>query len=336
MKFSVPYNNDFSLLEELARIKEINGNRIEEIYFSGPQDHCGSGRVMDKTTPKDIAKVTEFCHKEGIKANMLLNSTCEGLNGYSESNVSKVLKLVETLYREHGLERVTIANPLWIQKISSEFPKIKISASVLSQIDSIQRAVLFKRFGASTITPDRDINRNLRLLEDIRHSTGCELKLMVNEGCLYKCPYRIFHFNLVSHCSVEGIDPKEAFFFNCHKLSANEPSLILMSPWINPENLKTYGKITNYFKITGRSHSKEWIINTTKAYLSENFEGNLLDIMDSNLDCFNKKFGRSINNKSLEKLGFFNRIIECDKDLCRGKYCIEALEDCSKISKSFK
>ena len=70
-----------------------------------------------------------------------------------------------------------------------------------SDIDYVQRAVIYTNMGANVITPDVNINRDLKLLKQIIETTGAELKLMVNEGCLYKCPFRKFHFNYISHKS---------------------------------------------------------------------------------------------------------------------------------------
>ena len=45
LEFSVPYNNDPETLAEIFRFKEHKGNRIREIYLSGPQEYSGSGRI---------------------------------------------------------------------------------------------------------------------------------------------------------------------------------------------------------------------------------------------------------------------------------------------------
>jgi collagenase-like PrtC family protease len=78
-------------------------------------------------------------------------------------------------------------------------PDIEICASVLGDIDCVQRAVIYRKAGADVITPDVNINRDLKLLKQIKEATNAELKLMVNEGCLYKCPFRKFHFTCIPH-----------------------------------------------------------------------------------------------------------------------------------------
>ena len=46
LEFSVPYNNDPETLHEIFRFKDLNGNRIREIYLSGPQEYSGAGRIV--------------------------------------------------------------------------------------------------------------------------------------------------------------------------------------------------------------------------------------------------------------------------------------------------
>ncbi len=303
LRFSVPYNNDFSLLKKLVEMKNLNGNKIEEIYFSGPQEYFGSGRIVKKTTIEDIIEVIKFCKENGIKTNLLLNSTCEGLDWYSPSNVSKVLKLVKILHLENGLDGVIIANPLFIQKIRKEFPKLEISASVLSQIDSVQRAMFFSKFGSDIITPDRDINRNLELLKEIKEATNCELKLLMDECCLFKCPYRIFHKNYTSHYSKTSYKEEYDPFSICRDIEKIDPSQLLKSPWIRPEDTEKYKEITNLFKIEGRTSPTDYIIKKIKSYLRKSSENNPVSF-----------FKKVPNN-------FFEKVTSCDKNCFKCGYC---------------
>ena len=47
LEFSAPYNNDPETLEAIFTFKDHAGNRIREIYLSGPQEFAGSGRVTE-------------------------------------------------------------------------------------------------------------------------------------------------------------------------------------------------------------------------------------------------------------------------------------------------
>ena len=129
---------------------------------------------------------------------------------------------------------------------------------MLGDIDCVEKAIIFRKAGADVITPDVNINRDLGLLKRIREKTGADIKLMVNEGCLFRCPFRKFHFNYISHKSRnpgagKGVKSEDnVFSLNCIQLSKNDPSQLLKSGWIRPEDARQYGEITGYFKIVGR------------------------------------------------------------------------------------
>jgi collagenase-like PrtC family protease len=322
LDFSVPYNDDPETLNEIFRLKKLGDNSIKEVYLSGPQEYSGSGRTMGRLEMDQFLDAVRKIHKEGIRVNLLMNVTCEGSDWYSPEVVIPKMEYLRQVHKEHGVEAVTIANPIYIKEVRRRFPDIEICASVLSEIDCVQRAILIKEAGANVITPDMNINRNLRLLKDIKEATGTELKLMVNEGCLYKCPFRKFHFNYTSHKSKEVASELGIFFETCCvPATARDPSQVLKSGWIRPEDISKYGEITNYFKIVGRSLSKSKIVRCIKAYMQESWDGGLLDIMCDSFYCFNQIYGAYLDNKSLDKYGFFEKVTSCDKDCYRCSYC---------------
>jgi collagenase-like PrtC family protease len=332
LDFSAPYNNDPETLEEIFRLKRVDENRIREIYLSGPQEYAGSGRITDELSLNQFLEIVDRIHGEGIRVNLILNATCEGTGWYARESIDRTMGYLQELHRDHGVEGVTIANPFYIQEVRRCLPDIEITASVLADIDCVQRAVLYKRAGADVITPDTNINRDLRLLKEIKEVAGVELKLMVNEGCLYKCPFRKFHFNYISHKSRElGTIEGDAFFFNCLEVTATDHSQILKSGWIRPEDLKRYGDFSTFFKIVGRARPKTMVTRTVKAYLEEDWDGDLLDIVSSSLNKFSLEYGAYLDNKSLEKYNFFETITSCDMNCNRCSYCEEVARDLIKL-----
>jgi collagenase-like PrtC family protease len=233
---------------------------------------------------------------------------------------------IETVHEKHGLESVTIANPLYISIVKNRFPSIQVCASVLSEIDCVKRARHYVEAGADVITPDVNINRNLTLLKQIKEVTGVKLKLLVNEGCLYKCPFRMFHFNAMSHASkeVDNLDLDMSFgnFFGaCTEVVAEDTSEILKSCWIRPEDTRKYGEITNYFKITGRSQLQSMVIRTIKAYLQEKWDGDMLDLVEGACRKFSYHYGGYLDNQILGSESFFETVTKCDKDCTKCGYC---------------
>lgn len=323
LKFSVPYNNDFELLKRFIEIKKLNGNRIEEIYLPIPQKYFGSGRVVDKITKEGLKKILHFSNENNLEVNLLLNSTCEGLDWYNSKNISKILDFLNEMVKK-GLDSVTVANPLFLQKIHKELPKLKIHVSVLSDVSSVQRAEFFKKLGGHMITPNRDINRNLEALKQIKKLDNINLKLLVNEGCLFECPYRSFHFNYLSHASKKKEESSFLFLSRCPHIYKSSPSQILKSNWIRPEDLEKYKNITSNFKIAGRTQKSDWILKVVKSYMNQSHEGNLLGLMDGPLKWLKETSDIYLNNKDLG--GFFEKVTACNENCNECTYCKELAE----------
>jgi collagenase-like PrtC family protease len=321
LEFSVPYNNDPETLNDIFKLKKMGKNMIREVYLSGPQIYSGSGRITLELTLNQFKEIIDKIHRHRIRVNLIINPTCEGGDWYSRDVVKTKMDFLKQMHEEHGLEAVTIANPIYVKEVRRRFPNIEICASVLGDIDSVQRAVIYNKLGANVITPDVDINRNLDLLQKIKSSVDAELKLMVNDGCLHKCPFRRFHFNYMSHKSkdltaIEG----DVFFANCSQITGGDHSQILKSCWIRPEDTKKYGEITNFFKIVGRARPKSFVIRVVKAYLRQSWDGDVLDIVSGSLNKYGIEYGAHLDNKSLGKYDFFEKVTSSEKHFDKENY----------------
>jgi collagenase-like PrtC family protease len=327
LEFSIPYNGDDEALGKILKLKELSGNRIREIFLSGPQDYCGSGRKKNKISLPQFINIVEKIHGEGIKVNLVLNSICEGSDWYSPQVVNQVMKYLEEVHVRHKVEAVTIANPVYIREVRKHFPKLEICASVLRDIDSVRKALIFREAGADVITPDANINRDLRLLKEIKETAEVELKIMVNEGCLYRCPFRKFHFNYISHKSKES-GTIESYSYNfpeecCSHVFEADHSQALKSGWIRPEDLVKYGEITHFFKVVGRETPTNRTLRTIKAYMEESWDGDIFDIMCSGLFNYSLRYGTYLDNKLLGGKGFFHRTSRCGHNCSSCNYCDE-------------
>ena len=255
LEFSVPYNRDAATLRQLIALQRRDGNVIREIYLNAPQAITGSGRVGNVTTLDEFVGVVSIIREAGIRVDVTMNSTCDGGDWYAEETLNRQIGFIRDMHEQHGIEAVTLANPFLIEQARQTCPNLEISASVLADIDCFSRAEAFALAGATTMTVDTSINRDLKLLRQIREKLGVELKLMVNEGCLNKCPYRKFHMNLISHKSHEERDEGNAFSFACGDIIGRDAGQIFKSNWIRPEDMRRYEGITSFFKIVGRDQS---------------------------------------------------------------------------------
>jgi collagenase-like PrtC family protease len=331
LEFSVPYNNNPETLTEIFRLKSHNNNRIREVYLSGPQEYSGSGRIAPELDFSEFASVVDKIHVEGIRVNLLINSVCEGSDWYSPEVLKSTMGYLMRAHEELGVESVTIANPLYIREVRKRFPNLEICASVLGDIDCVQKAIIFRKAGADVITPDVNINRDLPLLKRIKDATHAEIRLMVNEGCLFRCAFRKFHFNYISHKSRKpdmtgGVKAEDnVFSLNCIQLSKNDPSQLLKSGWIRPEDTPKYAEITGYFKLVGRTSSKSMLARSFEAYLNESWDGDLLELMAGNLYSVGMSHLMHLDNKSLDTIGFFEKVTSCDKECSECAYCTDLI-----------
>lgn len=328
LEFSIPYNNDPQALTEIFKFKEFYGNRIREIYLSGPQEYTGSGRISKAQTFYDFTNTVQIIHNEGIRVNLLMNSVCEGDDWYSKEVLNTTMGYLERVFNGCGVEAITIANPMYIREVKRRFPHVEICASVLADIDCIDKAIIYKKAGADTFTPDVNINRNLRLLKKIKEKTGLDIKLMVNEGCLFKCPFRKFHFNYISHRSrnpgQDGLKGEDnVFSLNCIQVSKSDPSQLIKSGWIRPEDIEKYGEISNFFKLVGRTSSKNMILRSIKAYMGQSWKGDLFELMAGNLYSCGMSNLLHLENQSLDAEGFFEKVSSCDHECIDCNYCGE-------------
>ena len=322
LEFSVPYNEDAESLGKIFELKKLGDNRITEIFLSGPQEYSASGRVMDELGLDLFMDTVDRIHREDLRVNLVINSTCEGSEWYAPDTRNKTLDYLELVHKKHGVESVTIANPIYISEVRKRLPDIEICASVLGDIDCLERAIIYARLGANVITPDVSINRNLELLEEIKKVTGTKLKLMVNEGCLYKCPFRKFHFNCISHESKKS-GRELVFVPYCDRVIMEDPSQILKSGWIRPEDTRKYSEITSFFKIVGRALPTSKVVRAIKAYLEESWDGDLIDIISSSLGRFALNHGTYLDNKTLEEFKFFEKVTSCGQKCNQCSYCDE-------------
>jgi len=332
LEFSVPYNNDPGTLAELLKLKELNGNRIREVYLSGPQSFSASGRIVEKMDEAKFVSIMDKVHAENVRVDLVMNPTCEGLEWYKEEEIKAKIGFLSRMHKDHGLEAVTIANPIFIERVKDALPDIEIGASVLGDIDSTQRAVIYEKMGTKVVTPDVDCNRDLEQLKKMKQATKMEFKLMVNDGCLYKCPFRRFHFNYISHKSKElGSVEDDRFFAHCAHLLSGDHSQLLKSGWIRPEDLEKYGEISNYFKIVGRTRPKSAVIRATKAYMNQRWDGDMLDILSSSLNRYALAVGACLDNPSLGKRNFFEKITSCNHHCLDCSYCSALAKDLVKL-----
>jgi collagenase-like PrtC family protease len=149
---------------------------------------------------------------------------------------------------------------------------------------------------------------------------------MVNEGCLFKCPFRKFHFNYISHKSrnpgADGTKGEDnVFSLNCIQVTKSDPAQLLKSGWIRPEDLEQYEGISAFFKLVGRTSSTSMICRSLEAYMQQAWDGDLLELMAGNLYSCGMSYLMHLDNRSLDAVGFFEKVTSCDRECIDCDFC---------------
>ncbi|NYT19955.1 MAG: U32 family peptidase [Methanosarcinales archaeon] len=314
MKLYVPHIGHFEGLEELL----AGSDKIYAVYMAGSPEYVGTGRT-NLSAPKldEIAQQTEYAHSKGVKMEIVLNSSCMGGQHLTPEGYRAIDWYFDKL-NSIGIDSITVADPYLVEMLAKDYD-MDVVVSVLSFVDTPQKAEFYEQLGATTIVVDPAVNRHFDKLEAIRDTVSCKLKLLVNEACLYQCPFRYAHFNFFSHANGPGPKPTvldDYYYYKCLSLRIKDPQQIIKSPWIRPEDLKEYKHITDTFKIGGRTHFVNWILNNVEAYANERYDGNLMDLLDSIKDLKDTFY---IPNRELD--GAIEQWKKCDKVCHKCGYC---------------
>ncbi|MFH1432628.1 MAG: U32 family peptidase [archaeon] len=325
-RYSIGYNNDLLMLELL----EAYSDSVDCLYFPIPPEYLSTGRFrpIEKDYRENIRTVIKTCEKNGINSQILLNATCEAKRCGNTARMKKVTDYLNNLAKI-GLKSAAITNPFYITEIKNTIPELELHSSVNCYTSKIEDALYLKDMGIDVLTLDRDINRDLDLIKNIKKATGLKIKLLLNEGCLSNCPFRLMHFNSIAHRTPDA----QFLAHSCITVIRKDPKKVFRIPFIRPEDIKHYKPFTDYFKLATRTFTTPQIETTLKAYIDEQYNGDLLDLLDmTGMKCM----FTFINNKVLDRLDFFNTMQKCALDCESCTYCDTLLKKAAILNNGNK
>jgi collagenase-like PrtC family protease len=180
--------------------------------------------------------------------------------------------------------------------------------------------------GADEINIDYMCNRDFRLLSALRQAVPCELSLLANDLCLYQCPYRQYHYNLVGHAGQEGHPLGGEYFDFCQVSCTTEmlsrPEQLIRARWIRPEDLRHYERLGfAKFKLSGRQMPTAWIARMVRAYAARSHRGNLGEILSGATTSPGRDLRFHIANDQLDGFLEHFRTRDCARDCTACDYC---------------
>jgi collagenase-like PrtC family protease len=348
MHLLVPTNWDANLITPLSQIKADI-----QIFGVLPTSILGSGMLgpdIDRMTTEQAEEYIKLAHSAGLTFNYLLNAPCTNNIEWHEDTHKELLQHLEWLSNTN-VDCVTVAIPYLIELIKCRFPHLKVEVSTIAHVDSVARAKFFESLGADSIILHSNINRDFKLLKEIRSAAKCELGVLTNSTCLYQCPYEYYHNNTVAHATQSQNLLNGSYMDYCVARCTlgrlSDTSQLIKSRWIRPEDLTTYQEIgIDFFKIGGRAMPTEWIINATTAYSSRHYQGNLYDILIAltpkfefaNINSPNTQIATAaplpkvyIDNQALEGFIDFFKKQDCLSKCAHCNYCQEIASKVIKL-----
>ena len=279
MKLRVGSNWDFALVDALQ------GTSVDLLFGKLPFDIVGGARpgfVLPQIDRGYVNRYIEACHKKGLEFSYLLNAPCLGNLQYSRKGYGQLIELLEWI-DESGADAVTIGIPYLIDLVRKRFSRLKIKVSTTARVNTVRKALQYEQMGVEEIIIDEHVNREFKALEAIRKAVKCNLELIVNNICLWQCPYNFEHVNHDGHASREGEEEAYCYLqypgYLCLYRKLTEPVELLKSPWIRPEDLPHYEDIGyDHFKITERFKRTPLLLEHVKAYENRRYDGNILDL----------------------------------------------------------
>lgn len=342
----VGYNFTYDLLDFLieqnlccqkSKIYEVYGSRKESSFLTARP----AFRIPD-VSRHEFRKHIEKLQQNNIGFNYTLNTSCLG----NKKDIFKIKKTIQDYIRflmDCGVKTITITLPIMAEFIRELSDEVNIEISTIANIDTVTQVKLWKEYyNVNKLCGNLSRNRDITFLENLSNycnSNEIVLSLLANEFCINgtcydgycsytDCIYRTHCYQLHSL----GYDVNDVYFDDypmqrCIN-SRNNALGWLKSNFIRPEDMGLYNQIgINHFKLTGRTGSTEYMKRIISAYMSQHYEGNLLELWKhlETISCNNDLFVPPfvILNEKLDgflEFWFSNKTHRCSNEIC-GETC---------------
>jgi collagenase-like PrtC family protease len=244
----------------------------------------GSGPDNVGMVEEQAEEYIEQAHSAGLKFDYLLNAPSMGNMEWDEKTHRELLMHLDWV-TSIGADSVTVTIPYLVELVKRQFPQLKVRVSTIAHVNSVARGKILESLGADSITLDININRDFTLLKAMRDAVKCELTVLLNNLCLYQCPYEFYHHDGLGHAS-QSYNPLRGYYVDycvlrCTLDRLRDVSQIIRCRWVRPEDIHVYEDMgIDGFKISGRSMPTQRILHAATAYSSRHCEGNLYDILN--------------------------------------------------------
>ena len=328
MKFSIGYQ----LPDENDSTAEIVSDYIKSIssvYFAYP-GRASARSAIDTAEKEEMFEELKYIRSLGVSLSLLYNANCYGANAVSPAFKKEIIADTGELIDKLDLTDITTTSPFVAKVVKQEFPSIRITASVNMWIGTVQ-AMKYLGDSFDCFYLQREYNRDFKRIRELSSwcsANGKKLKLLANSGCLYSCPFHIFHDNLVAHEKAASVlgnavsrRPSPCWDMMYALRDDEAAATFLQESWIRPSDIREYEGLFDEVKLATRMHSNPRRV--VSAYVTGRFYGNMFDLTEPS---YSLRFEKTILDAMRFPKDWFERTTNCAKDCDNCRYCLETAQ----------
>lgn len=323
-KFSIPFTWNADTTEFIQYVKEKRES-IDSVYFSlpyilGVDSHFTANPSLAQNSQevldfRDI-KTVDFVAKsyQVVKRVALLNAV---IYSCSVQEYEKRMKeIVIPFLQQFKIEAVVVTHFFVARWIKEALPEIEIQTSCNDfQFTLPQMKIWREELGVELFNPPREAARMPGMLKQF-HDAGFKLKVLVNDTCLFGCPYH------VAHAAMNSI---HGFFFRPggEGCTLRKPENFFKSNWVLPRWLPLLDDTVDVYKIVGRGYPLELVTKITDAYIELNDAVSINELVGhtgTNYNYFDKRVPCSV---------IPDKLLSCQRMSC------DSCRECDKLTKEW-
>lgn len=306
-KWNIPYIDQ--PLDFWDRLNERYGGHISEVYFPLPEHPFGSGRPLQADK-----MLLEFLSDSSLPKAAIINPIVMA-RPVNEA-AGRIIEILSRYKDRYGLNAVTVSDLILARHIKEALPEMAITASVLMDIGTAGQAMLTSDICRSLVPASR-IMRSKNRLQSVRDAFAGKVRLLVNEGCIPNCPFRVQHFyemGVLHHNAPQSL---------CSETLSAHPWMRLGGAWVLPQHLHLYDGLYDELKLAGRATltDPDEYCRVLDAYISRTVVPP---------DRIGAGPGALLEPMEIEE-SFFKKTLECDQQchtcsICRDYYRAHKIE----------
>jgi collagenase-like PrtC family protease len=280
-KFSVPFTWEGNVGDYIAFLKK-NAKHIDSVYFSLP--HILGVESHYTVIPKNLSVPPESLSLRDLQTLKFLvksNGIVKRIAAINQLPVclpydeyeKRIKELIIPFLKMYKIEAVILTH-LYVGKFIREaLPDIEIQTSCNGfHFIPWQMDIWRDELGVEIFNPPREVLRTPSMLREFKKK-GYKIKALVNDACMYGCPYQVTHAASNANFGFRDWRPQSE---DC---TLGKPENLFRSNWVLPRWLPKLDDYVDIYKIVGRGFPLSFIQKATECYINLDDDINLLDIL---------------------------------------------------------